>query len=104
MKNPVSAVRYSVSNPGCTSPAALSSGIAPPAMDRLKLRLLRHEHVLHGAEQQLGLGRVVGRVIADVYVDRHEAVLGPGVNREMRLREQHRPGYALRFELEEAVA
>ncbi len=43
-------------------------------------------------------------VVADVDVDRHEAVLGPGVDREVRLGEQHRAGDALRLELMETLA
>src|SRR5271169_6431915 len=79
-KKPVSSVRYSVSNPGCTSPEDLPSGIAPSSMDRLKFRVLRCERVLHRAKQPLGLGRIVGRVVAYIHVDRHEAVLRPGVD------------------------
>src|SRR5438552_13834387 len=98
-KKPVSSVRYSVSSPGCTSPAPLPSGIAASAMDRLEPRVLRRERVLYRAKEPFGLGRIVGRVVADVHVDRHEAVLGPGVNREVRFGEQHRARHALRREL-----
>src|SRR5262249_43180300 len=119
-KKPVSSVRYSVSSPGRRSPAVLVSSsapaavaallpgpfsrIAPPAMDRLELRALRLEGVLHGAKELLGLGGVVGGVVAHVDVDRHEAVLGPGVDRQVRFGEQHGAGHALRLELEEALA
>ncbi len=52
--------------------------------------------LFHRAEQLLRLGGIVGRVVADVHVDGHEAVLRPGVNRQMRFGEQHRPGDAQR--------
>src|SRR5512142_3567816 len=97
----MSSVRYSVRSPGRTSPPVFSSGIAPSAMDRLEARVLRREGLLHRAEQPFRLGGVVGRVVAHVDVDRHETVFGPGMDREMRLRQQNRAGHTLGLELEE---
>src|SRR5678815_3828972 len=97
-KKPVSSVRYSVSTPGSRS-EGFSSGIAPAAVDGLEFRALRPQCVLHRAKKLFGLGRVVGRIVADVDVDGDEAMLGPGVDRQMRFGQKHGSGDALRLEL-----
>src|ERR1700704_7140275 len=94
-KKPVSSVRYSVNTPGSRS-EGLSSGIAPAAVNGLEFRALRPHRVLHCAEQFFGLGRVVGRIVADVDVDRAEAVFGPGVDRQVRFGQKNGPGHRLR--------
>src|SRR4029453_19354633 len=109
MKNPHACVRYSVIRPGERSPP--SSGVFPRSSgsrfattDRMKLRTLGLERRFKRTEQLLGFRRVVGREVAHVDIDRDKAVLGPRVNREVRLGEKHGPGDALRRELMECVA
>ena len=104
MKNPQSSVRYSVIAPGREVARAALQPSAPPrwiAWKRVRSGFSTRSSARNSA---LGLRGVVGRVVADVDVDRDEAALGPRVDREMRLGEQHRAGDALRLELEETVA
>src|SRR3982751_3727050 len=100
MKYPHSCVRYSVISPGarsCPSPrspapdasGAGTSGILAAATDGVKARALGFEHPLQRVEQRLGLGRIVRLVIAHVDVHRHEPMLRPRVNGEMRFGEEH---------------
>src|SRR6266496_1395986 len=103
-KKPVSSVRYSVSSPGRTSPPAFSSGIGSPAVNRLETRVLRHHRVLHAAKESFRFGGVVRGVVADIHVDGHETVLGPGMDRQMRLGQENGARHPLRFELKEAIA
>src|SRR5215831_10463242 len=100
MKKPHASVRYSVINPGAMSPPD-SSGILAAAMDRMEPGALRLQRGLDGAEELLRLCRVVVREIAHVDIDGDKPVLRPGVNRKMRLGQQHRPRDALRSELME---
>src|SRR5262245_4220067 len=102
MKKPQSSVMYSVIAPGARSPPG--SGILPAAVNGLEPRSPRLQHRLELAEYSLSLRGVVGRVIADVDVDGHEARFRPRVDGEVRFGEQHRPGDALRLELVEVVA
>src|SRR6266567_2010696 len=90
--------------PGSRSPAPRPSGIAPAAVDRLELHSLRAQGFLHRTKEALGLGRIVGRVVAYVDVDGHEAVLGPGVNGKVRFGQQNRPCHSRGRELMKAVA
>ena len=70
----------------------------------MKLRALGFERQFERSEQLFGFRGVVGREIANVYIDGDKAVLGPCMNREVRFGEQHRPGDALRLELVKRVA
>src|SRR5574337_992305 len=100
MKVPQSPVTYSVITPGTRSPSV----ILPAAMNGLEALAARLQRRLDRGEHALGLAGIVGRVVAHVDVDGHESRFGPGVDREMRLGEEHRSRHALRLELEEAVA
>ena len=73
-------------------------------MDRLEAFAARLKRGLQHAKHVLGLRRIVGRQIADVDVDAHEARLRPGMNGHVRFGEQDRARHALRLELEEALA
>src|SRR6185437_13564806 len=103
MKKPQSSVRYSVIAPGAMSPGSRSA-IGSTALYGLETRALGLQHFFKRVEQRLGLARVVGRVIADVHVDRHRSDFRPSMNREMRFGEDHRAGDALRLELVETLA
>src|SRR5512144_16228 len=109
-KKPHSSVIASIIAPsGRTSPAPgapplRSAAILAAAHQRVEAGSPRLERGFQRAEQLLGFLRVVVEQVADVDVDRHEAVLWPRVDRHVRFGEQHRSGDALRLELVEAVA
>src|SRR6476620_8294019 len=100
-KRPQSSVRCSVRIPGARSPGGDTEWLIPrlildhflaAAVNRLKSLATRLQRRLERLEHALGLAGVVGRVVADVHVYRHESRLGPRMDRQMRFGEEHRPG------------
>ena len=58
----------------------------------VQVRLGRIEGVLQLPEQRFGLAGVVLRIAADVHIQRHVVILGPSVQRQMRLCQHHHAG------------
>jgi hypothetical protein len=64
------------------------------ALDAVDDLVLRPEHEHQRVEQLLRLAGVIGGEVAHVDIERHAAPLRPGVDRQVRLREQHGAGDA----------
>ena len=79
--------------------ARLRDRVFRSAKNAVGALLARRERDDQVVEQLLGLGRVVGGEVADVDVERHAGALGPGVDRQVRLGQQHGAGDAARLAL-----
>src|SRR5205823_738088 len=69
------------------------------AVDLLPRDLGRLEVAHDGVEELARLGGVVRAVVADVHVEREPLALGPGMDREMGLGEDHATGESAALEL-----
>jgi hypothetical protein len=72
---------HAAMRPRCSSLRSLCRGLEQ-----------RHQ-ALH---QRMRLGRMVAAEIADVHIERHAALLGPGVDAQVRFGQQHRGRHAAR--------
>lgn len=63
-----------------------------PTLQRVALGVVGLKQCEQRLHQRTGLGRVVTAKVADIHVQRHRAVFGPGVDTQMALGQQQRGG------------